>query len=110
MKVLVCLFTTAFGLQAAAIDCPETLLRDFGAKVTSRGQAEELLRRYFSEGNGFPKFDPSKVQVDDSPSCSGSATRKSTCYFYFDWYGLGPSGAGGYLYFDGRLVKRGYCK
>ena len=93
-----------------AKNCPEYLLKNFKVDVSSKDVAQEVFKQYFTQEKGFPPFDPTKVKIDKSPSCSQRKEVKTTCYFYYDFYGMGPSGVGGYLYPNGKLVKRGYCK
>ena len=80
-------------------NCPETKLHDFNQKVETKDEATELFKQFFSEENGFPPFNESKVyEYKDSEER----------YIYMDRYGY--SGVGGVLYENGKLVKKGYCK
>lgn len=81
--------------------CPETSLYDFERDVKSKSEAISLFKEYFSEEKGYLEFDEKKFR--ESPANKGD-------YQYYAGYGIGPNGAGGYLFKNGKLVKKGYCK
>ena len=82
-------------------NCPDTVLYDFERDVKSKPEATSLFKEYFSEEKGYLQFDVNKFK--ESPSAKGD-------YQYYGGYGIGPNGAGGYLFKNGKLVKKGYCK
>ena len=80
-------------------NCPETKLHDFNQKVETKDEAINLFKQFFSEENGYPPFNESKVhEYQDSEER----------YIYVDRYGY--YGVGGILYENGKLIRKGYCK
>lgn len=82
-------------------NCPDTILYDFERDIKSKSEAVSLFKEYFSEEKGYSQFDEKKFR--ESPAEKGD-------YQYYGGYAIGPNGAGGYLFKNGKLVKRGYCK
>ena len=88
-------------LVGCADSCLDKDLYDFDQDVSSKAEATELFRQFFTQDKGYPPFDETKVY--EYPT----SERR---FVYWDLYGQGPNGVGGVLYEDGRLVQAGYCK
>lgn len=93
------IFVSWYMYSSTQFNCPETKLHDFNQKVENKDEAINLFKQFFSEENGYPSFNVSKVyEYKDSEER----------YIYVDRYDY--SGVGGVLYENGKLVKKGYCK
>lgn len=72
--------------------CSETKPYDFNQKVETKDEAIKLFKHFFSEENGYPPFDESKVyEFKDSKE-------------RYNYYGKFV------LHEKGKLVEKGYCK
>jgi hypothetical protein len=103
MRSKTCLVLAAVSalLVGCADSCPDKELYDFDRDVSTKTEATDLFRQFFTEEKGYPTFDETKVY--EYPTSKRP-------FVYWDLYGQGPNGVGGVLYEDGLLVQAGYCK